>query len=117
MIRGWHGLLGTFTGVALITVSVLPLAALAVWALARRRRVAGVAHAWRMSLAEVGIVYGTAPWIWMTMLPSRRGRGSGRAHDPGTPISRPWRGRSVPTVAPAARLRRSSPRRRWAWPA
>ena len=25
--------------------------------------------AWRMSLAEVGIVYGTAPWVWMTMLP------------------------------------------------
>src|SRR5436190_7492958 len=72
MIRGWHGLLATFTGVALITVAVLPLAALAVWALARRRRVAGVAQAWRMSLAEVGIVYGTAPWIWMTMLPSRR---------------------------------------------
>jgi hypothetical protein len=72
MIRGWHGLLGTFTGVALITVAVLPLAALAVWALARRRRIAGVAQAWRMSLAEVGIVYGTAPWIWMTMLPSRQ---------------------------------------------
>ena len=35
MIRGWHGLLATFTGVALITVAVLPLAALAVWALAR----------------------------------------------------------------------------------
>jgi hypothetical protein len=35
-------------------------------------RVAGVAQAWRMSLAEVGIVYGTVPFIWMTMLPSRR---------------------------------------------
>ena len=69
MIRGWHGVLGTFTGVALITVAVLPLAALAVWALARRRRVAGVAHAWRMSLAEVGIVYGTVPWVWMILLP------------------------------------------------
>jgi hypothetical protein len=30
MIRGWHGLLGTFTGVALITVAVLPLAAFTV---------------------------------------------------------------------------------------
>ena len=25
-----------------------------------------------MSLAEVGIVYGTVPWVWMTMLPGDR---------------------------------------------
>jgi hypothetical protein len=36
MAEGWHGWVGTFTGVALITVAVLPLAALTVWALARR---------------------------------------------------------------------------------
>jgi glycopeptide antibiotics resistance protein len=66
---GWHGLFGTFTGVVLITVAVLPLAALAVWALAHRRKVAGTTPAWRTSLAEVGIVYGTVPWVWMTMLP------------------------------------------------
>src|SRR5688572_17325618 len=69
MIKGWDGWLGTFTGVALITVAMLPLAALAVWALARRRRVAGTPQAWRMSLAEVGIAYGTVPWVWMIMLP------------------------------------------------
>jgi len=70
MIEGWHGWAGTFTGVALITVAVLPLAALAVWALARRRSVSGTTRswAWRMSLAEVGIVYGTVPWVWMIML-------------------------------------------------
>ncbi|MFC0028669.1 VanZ family protein [Micromonospora chaiyaphumensis] len=72
MIRGWHGLLGTFNGVVLITVAALPLAALAVWALARRRRVTGTRTAWRMSLAEVGIVYGTVPWVWMIMLPGDR---------------------------------------------
>ena len=69
MAEGWHRWVGTFTGVALITVAVLPLAALAVWALARRRSVTGTTPAWRMSLAEVGIVYGTVPWVWMIMLP------------------------------------------------
>ncbi|MFJ6194972.1 VanZ family protein [Micromonospora sp. NPDC092111] len=54
---------------ALITVALLPLAALAVWVLARRRSVTGTTPAWRMSLAEVGIVYGTVPWVWMIMLP------------------------------------------------
>src|SRR5262245_51599233 len=67
MLKGWHGWFGTFTGVVVLTVAVLPLAALAVWALARRRR--GTPHAWRMSMAEVGIVYGTVPWVWMIMLP------------------------------------------------
>jgi hypothetical protein len=77
VIKGWHGWVGTFTGVALITVAVLPLAALAVWALARRR--SGTTPAWRMSLAEVGIVYGTVPWVWMIMLPGdRAGAVSGR---------------------------------------
>ena len=58
MVKGWHGWVGTFTGVALLTVAVLPLVALAVWALARRRSATGAtpAWAWRMSLAEVGIV-------------------------------------------------------------
>ncbi|MCH6164035.1 VanZ family protein [Streptomyces marispadix] len=65
----WHVWVGTFNGVALITVAALPLAALSVWALARRRRATGVTSAWRMSLAEVGIVYGTVPWVWMIMLP------------------------------------------------
>ncbi|WP_410821064.1 VanZ family protein [Micromonospora sp. 050-3] len=69
MVRGWHGWFGTFNGVVLITVVVLPLAALAVWALARRRRAAGTSAAWRTSLADVGIVYGTVPWVWMIMLP------------------------------------------------
>jgi hypothetical protein len=74
VLKGWHGWVGTFSGVVVITVVVLPLAALAVWALAHRRRVAGAtpASAWRMSLAEVGIVYGTVPWVWMIMLPGSR---------------------------------------------
>jgi glycopeptide antibiotics resistance protein len=81
MVKGWHGRVGTFSGVALITVAVLPLAALAVWALARRRSLTGTtpAWAWRASLAEVGIVYGTVPWVWMIMLPGdRAGAAPGR---------------------------------------
>src|SRR5690242_2543722 len=62
---GWHILAGTVTGVVLVTVSVLPLAALAVWVLARWRSATGddPAWAWRRSLAEVGLVYGTVPWV------------------------------------------------------
>ncbi|WP_433174254.1 VanZ family protein [Actinoallomurus sp. CA-150999] len=66
---GWYVWVATFNGVALITVAALPLAALAVWALARRRSATGVTSAWRMSLAEVGIVYGTVPWVWIILLP------------------------------------------------
>jgi hypothetical protein len=68
-INGWFG---TVSGVLGITVAVLPLAALTVWALARRRGVHGTTRAWRMSLAEVGIVYGTVPWVWLTLLPGGR---------------------------------------------
>ncbi|QXE37172.1 VanZ family protein [Streptomyces sp. GMY02] len=72
----WHGCFDTFNGVVLITLVTLPLAALVVWALARRRRAAGVTTAWRMSLAEVGMVHGTVPFVWMTMMP---GSGAGTA--------------------------------------
>ena len=74
MLNGWHGWTGTYTGVALLTMAVLPLALLLVWALAHRRRIAAVpaSLAWRLSLAEVGIFYGTVPWVWMTMLPGER---------------------------------------------
>ncbi|MBO4138602.1 VanZ family protein [Micromonospora tulbaghiae] len=67
MIEGWHGWFGTINGVVLLTVAALPAAALVVWLLAGRR--GGTRPAWRRSLAEVGIVYGTVPWVWMIMLP------------------------------------------------
>jgi hypothetical protein len=74
MAGRWHGCLDTENGVMLMTLVALPLAALVVWALARRRRAAGVTSAWRMSLAEVGMVYGTVPFLWMTLMP---GAGAG----------------------------------------
>ncbi|MEV6158531.1 VanZ family protein [Nonomuraea sp. NPDC052129] len=69
MAGRWHGCFDTENGVVLMTLVALPLAALVVWALARRRCAAGVRSAWRMSLAEVGMVYGTVPFVWMTMMP------------------------------------------------
>ncbi len=74
MAGRWHGCFDTVNGVLLMTLVGLPLAGLVVWVLARRRRAAGVASAWRMSLAEVGMVYGTVPFVWMTMMP---GSGAG----------------------------------------
>ncbi|MFD9502181.1 VanZ family protein [Streptomyces sp. NPDC060035] len=74
MAGRWHGCFDTFNGVVLMTLVALPPAALVAWALARRRRAAGVTSAWRMSLAEVGMVHGTVPFLWMTMMP---GAGAG----------------------------------------
>ncbi|MDQ0994322.1 VanZ family protein [Streptomyces sp. V3I7] len=74
MAGRWHGCFDTFNGVVLMTLVALPLAALVVWLLARRRRAAGVISAWRMSLAEVGMVHGTMPFLWLTMMP---GAGAG----------------------------------------
>ncbi|MFC9701177.1 VanZ family protein [Streptomyces sp. NPDC056943] len=65
----WHGCFDTFNGVVLMTLVTLPVAVLVAWALAHRRRAAGVASAWRLSLAEVGMVHGTLPFLWMTMMP------------------------------------------------
>ncbi|WUJ69511.1 VanZ family protein [Kribbella soli] len=48
----------------------LPVAALVMYLLARRRRT------WRTAVADVGIVYGTVPWVWGTLLP---GSGAGVA--------------------------------------
>lgn len=65
----WHGCFDTFNGVVLMTLVALPLSGLVVWVLARRRRAAGGAAAWRTSLAEVGMVHGTVPFVWMILMP------------------------------------------------
>ncbi|MFI5695366.1 hypothetical protein ACIA58_26165 [Kribbella sp. NPDC051586] len=46
---------------AFLAVLALPLAALAVLILVLRGR------AWRTSVAEVGMVYGTVPWVWSSV--------------------------------------------------
>jgi hypothetical protein len=78
MAGRWHGCLDTFNGVVLMTLVALPLAALVAWALARRRPAVGVASAWQRSLAEVGMVHGTVPFVWLTLMP-----GSGAGIVPG----------------------------------
>jgi glycopeptide antibiotics resistance protein len=54
----------------------LLVAVLAIRLLVRVRRLRGVPHAraWRYSVAEVGMVVGTAPWLWMILTP-RPGEG------------------------------------------
>src|SRR3954468_21876218 len=69
MAGRWHGCFDTENGVLLMMLVGLPLAALAAWALVRLRRDVGATSAWRMSLAEVGMVYGTVPFVWMTVMP------------------------------------------------
>lgn len=65
----WHGCYDTENGVLLMTLVGIPLAVLVAGALARLRRAAGGASAWRTSLAEVGLVYGTVPLVWLTLMP------------------------------------------------
>lgn len=74
---GWHAWLGTETGVVLVTALLLPAVVAAVCGVAWWRRRSGVpaAQAWRWAVCEVGVVYGTAPFVWMTMLPA-----GGRSH-------------------------------------
>jgi hypothetical protein len=63
----WHGCYDTENGVVLMMLAGVPLAVLVAWALARLRT--GSASGWRMSLAEVGLVYGTVPMVWLTLMP------------------------------------------------
>ncbi|GAA2851717.1 hypothetical protein Acy02nite_35370 [Actinoplanes cyaneus] len=65
----WHGCLDTDNGVVLVTLAGVPVAGLVAWLLARVRRVPADVSAWRLSLAEVGMVYGTVPMVWLTMMP------------------------------------------------
>ena len=69
--HGWHGWLATVAEVGLVTAALLPVAVLLAWALARSRAAAGVApaRARLRSVADVGLVYGTVPWVWLTMVP------------------------------------------------
>ncbi|WP_233438243.1 VanZ family protein [Actinokineospora spheciospongiae] len=82
----WHGCFDTVNGVLLMMLVGLPLALLVAWVLARRRIAAGVGSAWPVSLAEVGLIYGTVPWVWLTLMP-----GSGAGVVPGRVSLVPFR--------------------------
>jgi glycopeptide antibiotics resistance protein len=76
MVKDWHHLVSTFNGVVLLTIATAPVAVLVVFLLVWRR---SGARPWRTSVAEVGMIYGTVPWVWMTMLPgSHAGEVPGR---------------------------------------
>ena len=59
----WHGCYDTENGVVLMTLAGLPIAALVAWALTRLGRPG------RLAVAEVGLVYGTVPMVWLTLMP------------------------------------------------
>jgi VanZ like family len=65
--RTWH----TWGTVIVASLVALPVAVLLAAVLARTRRARGAParRAWRESLAEVGMVAGTMPWIWMILTP------------------------------------------------
>ena len=65
----WHGCYDTFNGPILMMLLGLPLAALVVSVLALLRRAADGVAAWRFSVAEVGMLYGTVPMVWLTLQP------------------------------------------------
>ncbi|MFG2101549.1 VanZ family protein [Micromonospora echinaurantiaca] len=57
-------------GVVLAALAGLPVLILVTAGLARRRRDAATAgESWRRSVAEVGAVAGTLPWVWMILTP------------------------------------------------
>jgi hypothetical protein len=69
MAGRWRGCFDTENGVLLMMLVGLPLAVLVAWVLAHLRRAVEGTSAWRISLAEVGLVYGTVPFLWMTLMP------------------------------------------------
>ncbi|MCK2244495.1 MULTISPECIES: VanZ family protein [unclassified Crossiella] len=74
MLDKWQDWVGTETGLVAGTVLALPVAGAVVCGLAVLRRAAGTptGWAWRRSVAEVGLVYGTLPFVWLTLMPGSR---------------------------------------------
>jgi VanZ family protein len=82
-VRWLWGLFGTPVAVA---VTALPFAVVLVALLARHRRARGAEPGWalRSAFAEVFLVVGTVPWLWMILTPdpgNRRGHNLVPFHD------------------------------------
>jgi glycopeptide antibiotics resistance protein len=71
LLVGHDRLFGTVTGVVLVALLLLPLLPLAVRVIAagRSRRGADARSAWRSSVIDLALLYGTAFPVWLTMLP------------------------------------------------
>lgn len=76
MLNTWQEWVGTETGVVVGSTLGIPLAVLAMLLLALYRKRTTHPRPWRTALADVGMVYGTLPWVWIIMLPGA---------EPGTP--------------------------------
>jgi hypothetical protein len=73
MARTWE----LWGNVIIAGTFALPFALLAILLLSRHRARAGHPAPLRVSIADVGIVVGTAPWIWMILTPSGGPNGVG----------------------------------------
>ncbi|SDM42106.1 Glycopeptide antibiotics resistance protein [Nonomuraea jiangxiensis] len=73
MARTWE----LWGNVIIAGTFALPLALLAILLLSRHRARAGHPAPLRTSIAEVGIIVGTAPWVWMILTPSSGPTGVG----------------------------------------
>jgi hypothetical protein len=69
VLNNWYDWVGTYTGVVALAVLSFPIAVVTAGLLGWRRKATGAPRPWRTAVAEVGLVYGTAPWVWMTLLP------------------------------------------------
>jgi VanZ like family len=72
----WHGCYDTENGVLLMTAVALPVAVGVAAVLSALRWAFGASRPVRDSVAEVGLLYGTVPFVWMTLMP---GSGAGVA--------------------------------------
>jgi hypothetical protein len=73
MARTWE----LWGNVIIAGTFALPVAVLAIFLLSRHRARAGHPAPLRASIADVGIVAGTAPWVWMILTPAEGRSGVG----------------------------------------
>ncbi|MEU8247681.1 VanZ family protein [Nonomuraea sp. NPDC048916] len=93
MTRTWE----LWGGVVTASILALPLSAAVIVLLARHRARAGHPSPMRTALADVGIVAGTLPWVWMILTPSpgRTGISLVPFRDLATLAGAPWEEVSV----------------------
>jgi len=67
----WGGVWDAWGGVLVAWLPAVPLSAAGVWGLTRLRVRQGMCRrtALRFSAAEVGVLCGTVPWVWMILTP------------------------------------------------
>ncbi|MFD4635785.1 VanZ family protein [Lentzea sp. NPDC058436] len=69
MLNTWQEWVGTETGVVVGGVLGIPVAVLAMLLLGLYRRSGKHPAPWRTAIADVGLFWGTLPWVWLLLLP------------------------------------------------